>query len=211
MTASGYLSSSAALLTNRAASLDVNVMEKIQVCEFSFPITSDNNNSSCIYAEQGHEHLHVIFNTSTFSSSKRLVVEVTLMNVDDCNSPAWTWFVESECAKGLYTECSSTQITQIAEFTTCALTCYCVASCDSLYLMHNRLPLRNQTTEQLCELWALRNGRKWLCTTWLLKSLATRLFSQQHVRDRVDIKTPHHSPFLDTPMSVTGGSLTKGR
>ena len=152
--ASEYLAPRAVLSRNRVASVDVNVIEKKQVCRFFFPITSDKNNSTCINAVQAHEQLHVIFNTSTFSPSNRLSVEVTLMNVDDCNSPAWTWYVESECNEGLYTECSSTQIMQIAELTTCVITCYCVASCDFLYLKYNRLPLHNQTSEQLCEIWA---------------------------------------------------------
>ena len=152
--ASNYLSPSAALLMNRGDSVDVNVIERKQVCKFFFPITGDNDISTCIDAVEGHEQLQGIF--TSFPASNRLSIEVTLMNVDDCNSPAWTWFVESECNEGVHTECSSTQITKTAEFTTCGLTCYCLDSCNLLYLKYNHLTWRNQTSEKLCEIWAHR-------------------------------------------------------
>ena len=106
--ASNYLSPSAALLMNRGDSVDVNVIERKQVCRFFFPITGDKNISTCIDAVEGHEQLQGIFTSSTFSASHRLSIKVTLMNADDCNSLAWTWFVGSECNEGVHTECSST-------------------------------------------------------------------------------------------------------
>ena len=155
--ASSYISSSSALLVSRADFVDVNVIEKKRVCRFFFPITSDKNISTCIDAVEGHEQLQGIFTSSTFPESNRLSIEVTLMNVDDCNSPAWTWFVGSECNEGVHTECSSTQITQTAEFTTCGLTCHCLDLCNFLYLKYNHFTWRNQTSEKLCEIWAQRS------------------------------------------------------
>ena len=156
MIASGYISPR--MVMNRGASREINVIEVKQICRFFFPVTSDKNIFTCVPAVQGHEQLQVIFITPSLVPTNQLSVEVILMNVDDCSSPAWTWFVESECQPGIFTECSRMHINRVAEFTHCAVTCDCIDSCDFLYLKYNRLPLRNQSSEQLCEIWAHRYG-----------------------------------------------------
>ena len=144
---------------------------RCKVCTLFFPITSDKNTSTCINAVAPQGQLHVIFAASTFPRSNTLSIGITLMHVDDCNSPAWNWFVGSGCGKGIYMECSGTQLAQVAEFTTCGFTCHCVDRCDILHLKYNHLPWRNQTPEKLCEIWAHRNGTKWSCiqTTGLIQ------------------------------------------
>ena len=146
------------IVIGRGASVDVNVIEQEQVNGRLFPITSDKNVSTCVNTTLGHDQLQAIFTFPALPPSDQLSVEVILMNVDDCSSPAWTWFVESECRPKDYIECSRTHITRVAEFTRCAINCVCLDSCDFLYLKYNRLPLRIQTSEQLCEIWSSRNG-----------------------------------------------------
>ena len=147
------------VLISRGVSVDENFIEMKHVYGHSFPITSDKNINTCVNAVQEHQQLQAIFTAPTLPPSNQLSIEVILKNVDDCSSPAWTWFVESECRPGVYTECACTQIYRVAEFTHCAITCVCWDSCDFIYLKHNRLPLQNQTSEQLCEMWAYPNGR----------------------------------------------------
>ena len=180
MTTGNYFSSG---VIKHGASVEMNVIERKWVCQFFIPVTSDKNSATCINASQAQGQLQAIFTFPTLYPRSHISIKVTLMNVDDCTSPAWTWFVESGCVKGVYNECSSTQITQVAEFTTCILTCYCMASCDFLYLKYNRLPLRDQSSEQLCEIWALRDGHNWpgydgslAWASWWLKPPATALF-----------------------------------
>ena len=150
--ASDYLSAS--IVINRRSSLEVNFIEMSDICGFLFPTTSDKNTLTCVPTVQGHKQLQAIFITPSLVPTNQLSVEVILMNVDDCSSPAWTWFVESKCQPGVFTECSRSNINRVREFLHCAVTCHCVDSCDFFYLKHNRLPRRNQTTERLCEIWA---------------------------------------------------------
>ena len=159
------------MVIDRGASVDVNVIEQEQVHGHLFPITSDKNVSTCVNTTLGHKQLQAIFTFPSLPPNDQLSVEVILMNVDDCSSPAWTWFVESECRPVVYTECSSTHITRVAEFTHCGIHCVCLDSCDFLYFKYSRVPLRTQRMEQLCEIWSPRNGRNWLC----LHNLQTRM------------------------------------
>ena len=154
--ASDYLS--LGMVINHRAPLQRNVIKMNDICGFLFPITRDNNNFTCVPAVQGHEQLQAIFITPSLVPRNQLSVEVILLNVDDCSSPSWTWFVESECQPGVFTECSRNHLNHVAEFTYCVVNCECVVSCDFFYLKYNRLPRRNQTSEQLCEIWAHRNG-----------------------------------------------------
>ena len=170
------------MMIGRDASVVVNVIEQQQVYGHSFPVASDKNVSTCVTTTLGHKQLQAIFTFPSVPPSDQLSAEVILMNVDDCSSPAWTWFAESECRPEDYTECSSTHITRVAEFTHCGIHCVCLDSCDFLYLKYSRLPLRTQGMEQLCEIWWPRNGRNWLCwhnlqtrmmrfTQWRLKQV----------------------------------------
>ena len=149
--ASDYLSSG--MVIKQGASPQTNLIEMKDICGFLFPVMSDKNTFTCVPAVQGHKQLQAIFITPFLVPTDELSVEVILMNVDDCSSPAWTWFVESEYQPGIFTECSSNHVNRVAEFTLCTVTCKCAASCDFLYLKHNRIPRRNQTSEQLCEIW----------------------------------------------------------
>ena len=158
------------MMIGRDASVVVNVIEQKQVYGHSFPVASDKNVSTCVNTALGHKQLQAIFTFPSLPPNDQLSVEVILMNVDGCSSPAWTWFVVSECRPVVYTECSSTHITRVAEFTHCGIHCVCLYSCDFLYLKYSRLPLRTQRMEQLCEIWS-RNGRNWLC----LHDLQTRM------------------------------------
>ena len=157
--ASNYFSKG--MLINRESYVEANIIETKQINDLSFPITSDSDISTCVKATNEHQQLQGIFTSSARPPRNQLSVEVILKNVDDCSSPAWNWFVESECRPGVYTECSRTQITQDADFTHCEITCYCLEFCDFLYLHYNRIPWKNQTSEQLCEVWSQRNGGKW--------------------------------------------------
>ena len=159
------------MMIGRDAPVVVNVIEQKQVYGHSFPVASDKNVSTCVNTTLGHKQLQAIFTFPSLPSSDQLSVEVILMNVDDCSSPAWTWFVESECRPVVYTECSSSHITRVAEFTYCGIHCVCLDWCDFLHLKYSRLPLRTQRMEQLCEIWSPRNGRNWLC----LHDLQTRM------------------------------------
>ena len=147
------------MIISRGSSAEMNVIEESQFHAHFFPITSDKDIHTCVNATWGHKQLQAIFTSSTLTPKQQLSVEVILMNVDDCNSPAWTWYVESRCIPGFYTECSRIQITRVAEFTRCAINCNCFDSCHFLYLKYNRLPLKTQTSEQLCEIVAPHNGR----------------------------------------------------
>ena len=149
------------MLIKHDNSVDMNVIERKLINDLFFPITSDKNISTCVNAVQAHQQLQAIFTASILPPSNQLSVEIILKNVDDCSSPAWAWFVESECRPGIYTECSSTQMARVADFAHCVVTCYCLHSCKFLYLKYNRLSWQTQTSEQLCEVWTQRKGRKW--------------------------------------------------
>ena len=129
-----------------------NAIEAEQNCGVDFSVISDNNSSNCVFLTQAHNRLQAVITFPNLMSKQHLSIEVILLNVDDCSSPAWTWFTESRCLQGVYTECSSAHRSQVAEFTHCVVTCVCYQSCDFLFLKYNRLPLRNQTMEQLCEI-----------------------------------------------------------
>ena len=178
------------MVINRVGSLDINVLHIKQICGCIFSVTRDKNTSTCVPVVQAYQHLQVIFVTPSLISRNQLSVEVILLNVDDCTSPAWTWFVESECQPGIFTECSRTHIRRVAELTHCAVTCDCVDSCDFLYLKHNRLPRRNQTTERLCEIWVYRKGQKyhrhdkawkkaWRCAGEVFKCMSWRMYQRR--------------------------------
>ena len=150
------------MVINQEATVDLNIIETKQIFDLFFPITSDKNISTCVNAVQAHQQLQAIFTASILPPRNQLSVEIILKNVEDCSSPAWTWFVESECRPGIYTECSRIQITQQnSDFIHCAVTCYCLDPCDFLYLKYHRFSWQNQTSEQLCEVWARRNGGQW--------------------------------------------------
>ena len=85
------------IVIGRGASVDVNVIEQEQVNGRLFPITSDKNVSTCVNTTLGHDQLQAIFTFPALPPSDQLSVEVILMIVNDCSSPAWTSFVESEC------------------------------------------------------------------------------------------------------------------
>ena len=180
--ASDYIS--AGLVINRVASFEINVMEMKDICGLLFPITSDKNTSTCVPAVKGLKQLQAIFITPSLVPTNQLSVEVILLNVDDCSSPAWTWFVESECQPGVFTECSRNQLTRVEEFTHCVVICTCVDSCDFLHLKYNRLPLRNQTSEKLCEIWAHRNGYNQPFEGWTNWLMIRRRHCGMHVLDR---------------------------
>ena len=145
------------IVINETNSTDVNVIGDDFTDEFCggrFSIISDNNVSTCVPATQAYKQLQAIFTFPTLPPTHKLSVKIILMNVDGCSSQAWTWFTESDCYPGIYTECSHTIMTQTNELTHCTFTCHCFGLCDSLYLKYNNIPLRDQTSEQLCEIWA---------------------------------------------------------
>ena len=157
---SNYLSPG--ILINPEDHSRTDVIQKKNIRGSFFPITTDQDISTCIATNQEHKQLQAIFTFPNLPHNNSLSVEVILMNVDDCRSPAWTWFVESECNPGSYNECPSIQQNRVSELIYCFVTCQCYQSCGTLYLKYNRLPLRNQTLEQLCEIRVLWNGyRKW--------------------------------------------------
>ena len=146
------------MLINHTATVHMNIIETKQIF-YLFPITSDKNISTCVNAVQVHQQLQAI-TASILPLSNQLSVEVILKNVDDCSSPAWTWFVESECRPGIYTGCSRSQKDRVADFTHCVVTCYCLHYCELLYLKYKQLLWQNQTSEKLCEVWVQRNAEK---------------------------------------------------
>ena len=145
------------IVISKTNSIEVNVIKDDftnDFCGGHVPIVSDNNVSTCVPVTQAHRQLQAIFTFPTLPPTHKLSVKITLMNVDGCSSPAWTWFAESDCHRGIYTECSHTLMIKDNELTHCDFTCHCLGPCDSLYLKYNDIPLRDQTSEQLCEIWA---------------------------------------------------------
>ena len=153
------------IVISKTNSTEINVIEaefSNEFCGGHVPIVSDNNDSTCIPVTRAHKQLQAIFTFPSLPPTHELSVRIILMNVNGCSSPAWTWFTESDCHRGIYTECSHTLMVQTNELTHCTYTCHCFGSCDSLYLKYNNIPLRNQTSEQLCEIWA-----RWDVIWWL--------------------------------------------
>ena len=134
-------------------SLDVQRrLEKTHVCGFTQTFVNDGVDSTCVDTIADGKQLQVIFYFSFVSPCHKMSVEVVMKNLDNCTSPAWTWFVGSGC---LYNECFSKQLHQTAEFTRCAVTCVCFESCNYLYFMYNQIPWKSHKVEQLCEIRAI--------------------------------------------------------
>ena len=166
------------IVINENNSAEINVVEDNFTrvfCGVHLSIISDNNVSTCVPVAQTRGQLQAIFTFPTLPSKQDLSAKIILRNADDCNSSAWTWFTESDCHRGIYTECSHTLMNRINEHTYCVSTCHCLGSCDLFYLKYNNIPWKNQNLEQLCEIWARWNmnmANKWRCTS---SDLAIRL------------------------------------
>ena len=158
VTASNYFSPDGVI--QREHTPGINVIGLQQVCGVLVPITGDNNKFTCINITKGNDRLQAIFTFPSLLPSHYLSVKVILRNVEDCSSLIWTWYTESDCDQTIYSECASEQITRIAGFTQCVVTCHCLNSCSFLFLKYNRLPWLDQTSEQLCEIRARKNSNE---------------------------------------------------
>ena len=145
------------IVISKNDSTEINIIEDKFMAEFCgvhFSIISDNNVSTCVPVTQAQRQLQAIFTFPSLSTKHELSVKITLMDVNDCSSFAWTWFTEPDCHRGIYTECSPTLMNRTNKLTHCVVTCHCFGSCNSLYLKYNDIPWQNQKPEQLCEMWA---------------------------------------------------------
>ena len=113
---------------------------------------NDGVNTTCKYSNEMDKQLQAVFFSPLKTADQRMTVEVILKNVEDCSSPAWTWYVESDCQLGAYTQCDRSNVERGTEYTRCLITCMCIGPCDFLYLKYDRLPWQDQAREQLCEL-----------------------------------------------------------
>ena len=127
-------------------------LEETRVCGFTQTFVNDGVDSTCVDTIADGKQLQVIFDFAFVSPGHQMSVEVVMKYLDNCTSPAWTWFVGSDC---FYRECFSKQVSQNAEFTRCVVTCLCLEPCNNLYSMYNQIPWKSHKVEQLCEIRAL--------------------------------------------------------
>ena len=121
-------------------------------CGIPRTFLNDDVNKTCRNTNEMGKQLQVIFYSPLKNYDQRMTMEVILKNADDCSSHAWTWYVESGCHPGVFTQCVSLLLNRVAEYTRCVVTCLCLWPCDYLYLKYNRLPWHDQAREELCEL-----------------------------------------------------------
>ena len=149
----GYYEARDVITEDRAVVL--HRLNKIAVSGFSQTDVNDENNATCTHTSVDNSQLQAVFYFSYINPEQTISTEVVLKNVEDCRSPAWTWFVQSRCNGTIYSECSRVQIKRNSVFTHCLVTCHCCDSCGYLYFKHYQIPRWDQSSERLCEIWAL--------------------------------------------------------
>ena len=128
-------------------------LQETRACGVSQTFINDNIDATCVNATVGDKHLHVVFNFSNVIPDHQISMEVVMKNVDDCSSPAWTWFVGSDCYDGPYMQCTASEPYHMAEFTLCIVSCQCWQQpCNIVHVVHNLVPWQDHIVEQLCEI-----------------------------------------------------------
>ena len=112
-------------------------------------VLSDANDATCMPTTKDDTTLQAVFR---IPNGRQMSVEVILGNATDCTSPAWNWFVESECSAGGYLECSQKTLDISSSQTLhCEISCGCLLSCDYLYLKYYRIPWAMPDHSVICE------------------------------------------------------------
>ena len=112
-------------------------------------VMTDRNNDTCIPITMANKPLQAVFSFPSSNIGALLSVGVLMKHTETCTSPAWTWFVESECAVGRYRECSRKLWYHEGSSWICQITCTCFFSCDYLYLKLSRVSRYN--VGEICE------------------------------------------------------------
>ena len=112
----------------------------------------DRNGGTCMTTKRADMTLQAVFSFPDAAINRQMSVEVMLKSITDCASPAWTWFVESECSINHYLECSRRTLRISNDQTSyCEITCDCFLTCDYLYLKHNRIRSVKDESDEICE------------------------------------------------------------
>ena len=138
-------------IISTTSSTGCHELEGTLLCEFYQTLINDNKDATCVNTTIDDRLLQVVFYFRHVSPGHQMSVEVVMKNVDGCSSPAWTWFVGSECRKNGYKECSLKQIEEHAGFIRCIVTCPCWGSCHYLHFVYNLIPWSRRSVGQLCE------------------------------------------------------------
>ena len=96
-------------------------------------ILVDLQNETC--ALQHAPELQTLQTIMTFprnNATKHISVDVIAKDVDDCSSPAWTWFVGSSSNR--FRECYNVNINKIGVFSLCRMACVCPDSASCQFL-----------------------------------------------------------------------------
>ena len=116
-------------------------------------VISDGNNNTCMPTEQAGMVFQAASSFLESAIKGQISVEVILRSTTDCASPAWTWFVESECSAHSYLECSGrTHSISNGPNVRCEITCKCFPTCDYFFVKYNRTPYIKDDSNEICEL-----------------------------------------------------------
>ena len=127
----------------------------------------DENNDTCVPVMLSRDRLlQAIFSFPNSNISHQMSVEIILKNVEDCRSPPWVWFVESQCTPAYFQECSLISHYQRDNYVICLVSCFCHISCDYLYIKYNWVPLMEQAGHELCEVSLLGGPVEPTLKTW---------------------------------------------
>ena len=127
----------------------------------------DENNNTCVPVMlSGDRLLQAVFTFPNSNISHQMSVEIILKNVEDCRSPAWVWFVESQCTPAYFQECSLILQYRRDNYAICLVSCFCPISCDYLYVKYNWVPFMDQEGHELCEVSLLGGPVEPTLKTW---------------------------------------------
>ena len=120
---------------------------------------SDRLNDTCQNAVQNDDAvLQAIFTFPGSPTSSLLSVEIVVKGDEECSELAWTWFVGTACAEGLFQQCALTAGHHDGEFTSCIVSCICpFGSCDSLHVKYEIVPWKEQHGVALCDVYLIHD------------------------------------------------------
>ena len=114
----------------------------------------DSKNGTCVFVHGlGLGTLQAIFKFPQYNSTGKLSVDVLTHDAGDCSSPAWTWFVGSNCSSNKFRECHNTGVLTNGGFSRCRVTCVYPGfeACDLLHFKYTLTHGDIYTTAALCE------------------------------------------------------------
>ena len=89
-------------------------------------IIVDSRNDTCALLHAPKlERLQFVVDFPQYKAVGDISVDVLTKDVNDCNSPAWTWFVGSSCSSTRFQECYNVGVDKIGGFSRCRVTCVC--------------------------------------------------------------------------------------